>query len=125
MRNYEDTQKVIAIKNEDDGVIEFSNGYRLSTHHESDCCESHYWSLSDLTINDFDGLEFDLDDDNFFGRIEGYGICLVPIDGFPIRIPAYGSNNGWYSQNLSLVLTKDNKTINEFDITECQDVDEY
>jgi hypothetical protein len=124
MRNYEDIQKVIAIKNEDDGVIEFSNGYTLTTHHESDCCEHHYWSLTDLTINDFDGLEFDLDDDNFFGRIEGYGICLVPIDGFPIRIPAYGSNNGYYSQNLSLVLTKDNKTINEFDITKCQDVDE-
>jgi hypothetical protein len=125
MRNYEDIQKVVAIKNEDDGVIEFSNGYRLTTHHESDCCEHHYWSLTDLTIDDFNGLEFDLDDDNFFGRIEGYGICLVPIDGFPIRIPAYGSNNGYYSQNLSLVLTKDNKTINEFDITKCQDVDEY
>lgn len=124
MRNYENIQKVVAIKNEDDGVIEFSNGYRLSTHHDQDCCESHYWSLTDLTINDFDGLEFDLDDDNFFGRIEGYGICLVPVSGFPIRIPAYGYNNGWYSSDLSLILSKDNKTINEFDITECQNIDE-
>ena len=117
--------KVVAIKNENDGVIEFSNGYILSTHHDQDCCESHYWSLTDLSIDAFDNLKFDLDDDNFFGRIEGYGICLVPINGFPIRIPAYGSNNGYYSENLSLVLTKDNKTIKEFDITECQDIEGY
>jgi hypothetical protein len=125
MRNYENIQKVVEIKNEDDGVIVFSNGYTLNTYHGQDCCESHYWSLTDLSIDDFDGLEFDLDDDNFFGRIEGYGICLTPIDGFPIRIPAYGYNNGYYSENLTLVLTKDNKTIKEFDITECQNIEGY
>jgi hypothetical protein len=113
--------KVVKIKNEDDGIIVFSNGYRLTTHHKSDCCENHYWSLTDLTIGEFDGLEFDLDDDYFFRRIEGYGICLVPINGFPIRIPAYGFNNGYYSQNLSLVLSNGDEVIREYDITECQD----
>ena len=121
MKNYENIQKVIAIKNEDDGVIEFSNGYSLTTNHHQDCCEWHYWSLSDLSIDDFDGLEFDLDDDNFFERIEGYGIALKPTNGFPVRIPAYGSNNGYYSDNLSLVLSKDDKIIKEYDITECQE----
>ena len=114
--------KVIAIENGwVDGVIVFSNGYKLTTNHESDCCEHHYWSLTDLSLSDFDNLEFDFDDDNFFGRIEGYGICLVPVNGFPVRIPAYGSNNGYYSDNLSLVLSKDNKIIKEYDITECQE----
>jgi len=114
--------KVIAIENGwVDGVIVFSNGYKLTTHHESDCCEHHYWSLTDLSLSDFDNLEFDFDDDNFFGRIEGYGICLVPVNGFPVRIPAYGSNNGYYSDNLSLVLSKDDKIIKEYDITECQE----
>jgi hypothetical protein len=118
--------KVVEIKNEDDGVIVFSNGYTLTTHHDQDCCEHHYWSLTDLTINDFDGLEFDLDDDNFFGRIEGYGICLVPINGFPVRIPAYGANNGYYSTNLALILSDGDKVIKEYDITECQEEnDEY
>ena len=107
-----------------DGVIVFSNGYTLTTHHESDCCEHHYWSLSDLTINDFDGLAFHLDGGSFFGRIEGYGICLVPINGFPIRIPAYGSNNGYYSTNLSLILSNGNEIIDKFDITECQEEDD-
>jgi hypothetical protein len=113
--------KVVEIKNEDDGIIVFSNGYTLTTHHESDCCEHHYWSLTDLSLSDFDGLEFDLDGDDFFGRIKGYGICLVPTDGFPVRIPAYGSNNGYYSDNLSLVISKDDKIIKEYDITECQE----
>ena len=114
--------KVIAIENGwVDGVIVFSNGYKLTTNHESDCCEHHYWSLTDLSLSDFDNLEFDFDDDNFFGRIEGYGICLVPVNGFPIRIPAYGSYNGYYSDNLSLVLSKDDKIIKEYDITECQE----
>ena len=114
--------KVIAIENGwVDGVIVFSNGYKLTTNHESDCCEHHYWSLTDLSLSDFDNLEFDFDDDNFFGRIEGYGICLVPVNGFPVRIPAYGSNNGYYSDNLSLVLSKDDKIIKEYDITECQE----
>ena len=118
----ETTCKVIAIENGwVDGVIVFSNGYKLTTHHESDCCEHHYWSLTDLSLSDFDNLEFDFDDDNFFGRIEGYGICLVPVNGFPVRIPAYGSNNGYYSDNLSLVLSKDDKIIKEYDITECQE----
>jgi hypothetical protein len=118
--------KVTEIKNEDDGIIVFSNGYTLTTHHDFDCCEHHYWSLTDLSIDDFDGLEFDLDGDDFFGRIEGYGICLVPIDGFPIRIPAYGDNNGYYTDNLSLILSDGNKVIKEYDITECQEEnDEY
>jgi hypothetical protein len=123
MKNYEFiNEKVVSINaNEGDGVIVFTHGWKLTTKHELDCCESHYWSLSDLSIDDFDGLEFDLDDDNFFERIEGYGIALKPTNGFPIRIPAYGSNNGYYSQNLSLVLYNYDKVIEEYDITECQE----
>lgn len=109
-----------------DGVIIFNNGYRLSSSHDSDCCESHCWSLSDLTMDDFNGLQFDLDGDNFFERVEGYGIKLLPVNGFPISIPGYGYNNGYYSENLSLVLSDDRYiTIKEFDITECQTIDGY
>jgi hypothetical protein len=117
--------KVISIKNEDDDIIVFDNGYTLSTHHYQDCCEQHYWSLTDLSIEDFDGLEFDLDNNNFFERIEGYGIGLIPTNGFPIRIPAYGSNNGYYSSQLILVLNGGENGGKEFDITECQDYNPY
>jgi len=102
-------------------TLYFDNGISLTSDHNQSCCESHWLGLSDLSINDFDGLEFDLDSDDFFERIPGYGIALKPILGFPIRIPGYGSNNGYYNSDLSLVLIKNGETIKSFDIDECQD----
>lgn len=110
--------KVIAV--DADGLT-FDNGAKLYSDHNQDCCESHYLCLADLTLNDFEGLEFDLTNDDFFERIEGYGIALKPIIGFPIRIPGYGSNNGYYSSNLQLVITGPNGFYKEYNITECQD----
>lgn len=109
--------KVVKI---DSDSLEFENGIVLSSDHYQDCCESHYLSLSDLTLADFEGLEFDLTNYNFFERIENYGIALKPIKGFPVRIPGYGSNNGYYSSNLSLTLSNGRDFIRNFDISDCQ-----
>lgn len=101
--------------------IEFENGTRLSSEHDQDCCESHYLFFDDLTIDDFEGLEFYLTEgENFFNRVEGYGIELLPIKGFPVRIPGYGANNGYYSSDLRLELYGGGID-KEFDISECQD----
>lgn len=105
--------KVVKI---DEEFIEFDNGLTLSSDHERECCEGHYLSMEDLTLEDFEGLEFDLSNDNFFERIEDYGIALKPIIGFPVRIPGYGYNNGYYSSDLILTLS-DGRV---YDITECQ-----
>jgi hypothetical protein len=51
-------------------------------------------------------------------KIEDYGIELIPVHGWSVKIPGYGSNNGYYSTNLSLVLSDGR----EFDITECQEI---
>ncbi len=112
--------KVVKIDKES---ITFDNGVILYSDHEQDCCENHYLSLADLTIEDFDGLIFDLSNDNFFERIEGYGIALLPINGHPVRIPGYGYNNGYYTENLSLVLSGEDFT-RKYDITECQDIND-
>jgi len=109
--------KVIRIT---DDYIEFDNGLKLLSEHEQDCCENHYLDFNHLDINDFEGLKFDLSDDKFFTRIENYGISLNSINGYPIRIPGYGQNNGWYSSNLTLVLTDYDKYYKKFDITGCQ-----
>ncbi len=101
----------------------FENGMELYASHESDCCESHDLYMDDLTMDDFDGLEFDLDSDNFFSKIEGYGIELNPIHGYPVKIPGHGSNNGYYSTNLTLCITG-NGINKEFDITECQEIND-
>ena len=109
--------KVISVGED---FIEFDNGLYLESYHQNDCCEHHYLYFKDLDIDDFKGLEFDLIGEDFFERVEGYGIELKPIVGHPVRIPGYGSNNGYYSSNLSLVLTNRNGNQRVFDISECQ-----
>lgn len=104
-----------AIKITDDG-IKFDNGITLYSNHDSDCCESHYLNFKDLSLIDFEGLKFDLSGDNFFKRVDGYGIELLPITGHPIRIAGHGYNNGYYSTQLDLVLSDGRK----FDVSDCQ-----
>lgn len=112
--------KVVKI---DSASIEFENGIMLNSEHDSDCCESHYLSFEDLKLDDFDGLEFDLTGEAFFKRIEDYGIELVPIKGFTVKVPGYGYNNGYYSSELTLCLTGKDFS-KEFDITECQVIED-
>lgn len=102
-----------------EGII-FDNGWQLYSDHMSDCCEHHWLEFEYISIEDFEGLEFDLSNDNFFERIPDYGIALLPINGHPIRIPGYGDNNGYYGADITLVLQKDNETL-RFDVSECQD----
>ena len=110
--------KVVKINSEE---VVFDNGSVLGSSHESDCCEHHYLSFEDVEMTDFEGLEFNLTNGQFFRRIEGYGIELIPIRGFSVRVAGYGDNNGYYSSDLELVLTHEGETKRSYDITECQD----
>lgn len=103
-----------------DGVS-FDNGSYLEAVHDQDCCESHYLSFKDITTADFEGMEFDLSSDKFFEKVPDYGIRLVPVNGHPVSIPGYGYNNGYYSSNLTLVLSRPGKQEEKFDISECQE----
>lgn len=107
-------------KSKNSDVIYFQDGTQLSSEHYHNCCESHYLDFSELQDSEFEGLEFDFSNKNFFRKINGYGIELIPVNGHPIRIPGYGWNNGYYSDELILVLYKDGKTIFREDISECQ-----
>lgn len=100
--------------------IKFENGIELYSIHDTVCCESHYLYFKDLTIDDFKDLKFNLSEDKFFKRIENYGIELIPIKGHSVKIPGYGCNNGYYSEELALVIGKDKKVIKTYDISECQ-----
>lgn len=115
-------KKCIVVKLNDE--IVFDNGMKLYSDHEQECCEYHYLSFDDLTLSDFDGLEFDLSNNDFFRRIEDYGIELIPIRGHSVKIPGYASNNGYYSSDLTLILEDDKgNIIRTYDITECQNWD--
>ena len=110
--------KLIVTSLDSEGLT-FNNGVTLYSDHSQDCCEHHYLGMSDLTLADFEGLEFDISTDNFFERIEDYGIALKPTNGHPVRIPGYGFNNGYYSADLTLVL-KGEGFCRTYDITDCQ-----
>ena len=101
----------------DADYLTFSDGTRISSEHDQDCCESHYLSFSDLKVDDFEGLFFDFSGD-FFERVEDYGIRLIPIEGHPISIPGYADNNGYYSSNLTLVV--EGPFAKNYDISDCQ-----
>lgn len=103
--------------------LEFDNGMILSSEHEQECCEEHFLYLADLTLDDFKGLEFDLSNDDFFERIDDYGIALKPKNGHPIRIPGYAFNNGYYSSYLDLVITNTDGTssFKVYNIDNCQE----
>lgn len=113
---------VKVIKVEDEG-LKFEDGSYLTSHHDHDCCEDHYLCFKDLSLQDFEGLEFDLDRPNqVFEKVEGYGIRLLPTNGQPVSVPGYGYNNGYYSDHLDLIIQrKDSSTT--FDITKCQVVE--
>ena len=114
--------KVVSVDSEE---VVFDTGHRLYSDHQSDCCESHYLSMSDITVEDFKGMEFDLEGTNFFERVEDYGIRLISTDGRVVPIPGYGYNNGYYGTDLTLVVDDaDGKSIHRIDISECQDIKE-
>jgi hypothetical protein len=110
--------KVISVSN--DGIC-FEEGYSLSSDHSQDCCESHSLDFSNTGLEEFQDLEFDLSSDDFFEKVENYGIRLKPLNGHPISVPGYGYNNGYYSTNLELVVTGPNYN-KTYDITECQEI---
>lgn len=99
----------------------FDDGTKLTSDHEQTCCEQHYLDFSDLDISDFEGLEFNLTNDDFFNRIEDYGIELKPIKGHSVKVNGYGNNNGYYGSNIDLIIADANgKTIKSYDVSECQ-----
>jgi len=112
-------KKMKVVKITSDELV-FDDGTRLFSDHCTECCEQHYLYFDDLTIEDFDGLEFDLSNDSFFGHIDGYGIELIPVHGHSVKIAGYGSNNGYYSSDLELVLVDGQKNERRFDISHCQ-----
>ena len=115
--------KIVEIfKKEGEDCLRFEDGSALSSFHQVDCCEGHYLDFSDLTLDDFNGLDFDLESDNFFERIEGYGIALLSTNGHPVRVPGYGYNNGWYSDKLELILERPGMKVKVYDITDCQKI---
>lgn len=107
--------KNIIIDN-DEGVV-LSNGIRVWTYHDQDCCENVYadWeALDDTTFAD----------ETFTDVI----IEKVPYSGFRINgyfVPCYNQQNGYYSDELTLFIKYPDGRKIEMDITECNQDEIY
>lgn len=112
---------------DDDMGIEFSDGSVLFYVHEQDCCENHWANFSYTSMDDFDGLMFDTSSLYFIIPIPDYGFRMKSVCGQEVSVPCYGRNNGYYSTNLTLVLSKENIATGEkeqhiLDISDCQEI---
>lgn len=100
----------------DEGVV-LSNGIRVWTYHDQDCCENVYadWeALDDTTFAD----------ETFTDVI----IEKVPYSGFRINgyfVPCYNQQNGYYSDELTLFIKYPDGRKIEMDITECNQDEIY
>jgi hypothetical protein len=100
----------------------------ITHHHSQDCCESVYadWLVFKDYIKDIKKI-----------KVENIRIKTVPDDGFVIFfegswlrwgeyyadkvgvfVPCYNSQNGYYSDNLELII-KDGEITQTIDITDC------
>lgn len=130
MENIIKNLKVVGFYNEgceSNGIrLEDKNGveYALYSYHEQDCCEVHYLDFDSLELSEFEGLLFDFDTEdlsNSIERVEGSGIRLKPNNGHPIFIPGYSHNNGYYSDDITLVFCRyDDDVYCQIDVTDCQ-----
>lgn len=112
--------KIIGIS---DG-FKFDNGFTMESNHDTDCCEWHYLDFDSVSMSEVEGLDFDLSNDNFIEKVDGYGIRIRPINGHPISIPGYGMNNGCYSSKLDLIIRDDKGNKRVIDVSDCQVIED-
>lgn len=96
----------------EDSVV-FDNGTVVSGLHEQDCCESVWASFKNLVGQP--GVDYH----DFPDAIESV-VEVVPEFGFRLDkyfIPCYNSQNGYYSSDLSLVITKPDNVKTTIDVS--------
>lgn len=123
--------KILRIEgNEDDSKVIFENGYTLYSDHDQDCCEWHYLDftmLKNYNIGTATGKKINIYEQKFdfskgipFTRVKKVGILLIDTEGNKYLINGYGYNNGYYSDDIKLVLTKGKLIKYRYDVTSCQ-----
>lgn len=93
-----------------DDEVRFSDGTVVTYDHLQDCCECNWADFSVLELaGEFGAAEFD---GLGIEPIDGAGFNLVPIrDGEPVAglsvfVPCYSDQNGCYSDELTIIVTR-------------------
>lgn len=104
----------IGYNEEDNGYIILTDGTTIDFSHEQDCCETVYADLSALNDTGFET------DDSI--RWETLKIEVVKDYGFRLNgygIPCYNSQNGYYSSNILVTVSK------SFDVEDDMGIADY
>ncbi|WP_297190901.1 hypothetical protein [uncultured Porphyromonas sp.] len=110
-------------------VFEAPNGKRYALYSDNSSPYTvHYLDPSELNLDEFDGLLFDINWENLesvIERVDGFGIRLIPKNGHKVFIPGYGDSWTNYSDMISLTLSREAPyghwdDLSTIDITECQ-----
>ena len=104
------------IKEINEEKIIFNNGYILKYYHEQDCCEQVYAEfeiLNDYNISTKTGkiinikdIDFEENLEDLIQGIEEEGFNMISKIGEKFFVPCYNSQNGYYSDDLELILEK-------------------
>lgn len=97
----------------------------FSSDHWQSCCESHELDF-DSTKAEFETATKFLNkvDKIDISRVEGMGINIRMYDWakeFCIHVPWRGSNNGYYWDNIDLIVNLPSWEVKTYDVSECQE----
>lgn len=116
------------VKVEEERII-FDNGSVLESYHEQDCCENHYVDFTSINDQGFENENFpeqlrdiisteadplEVDEWGEFNISSFFNIKDKQGNKYTLTI--YNSNNGYYSTDVSLILTHKNGDVETFRI---------
>ena len=110
------------IESWDDDRITFDDGSYISYDHEQDCCEYNYADFSVLDVmlgRDKDYIEFDsfeittVDDGGFLIKLKLANKRLLCAPYHNIFIPCYSEQNGYYSDDITIIYSDKNNNVIE------------
>jgi hypothetical protein len=99
---YTEDNKHFECNQDYDGIIWFDNGYKIISIHKQSCCEivyADFKSLEDCSFLNEEFKELILESCEYGFRINNY------------FVPCYDIQNGYYSNNLTIMLLDENDNI--------------
>lgn len=116
------------IKEITDKQIKFDNGYILNYYHDQDCCENVYadfevlktYNVSTKTGKQINIYNIDFEENllKLIKGVKGQGFNMISKIGEKFFVPCYNEQNGYYNDELELVLHINNNCYVNLDISD-------
>ena len=91
----------VKITNVDTCAVYFSNGAKLSSYHDADCCEYNYADFEQLEEA---ALDTEFDWPLTFEETQNYGFRFGNRPNKMFFVPCYSFQNGYYSSDVDIEL---------------------